>query len=93
MDIFSLKFFIYVVLWNLLISVAGSHAFPDKDEDTDVDIVTECKVMTECTFYTNLIKMQKANLLNLGRETINDELKKQNCGWENDMDPKGKQTI
>ena len=46
--------------------------------------------MTDCEFYTNLIKLQKANILGLKQEVINDELKKQNCGWKNDMDPKGK---
>ena len=93
MDIFSINLLIHVVLWNLLNTAAGSNAFSDKDEDTDVNIVTECKVMTECTFYTDLIKMQKAHSLKIGREIIDGELKKQNCGWENDMDPKGKKII
>ncbi len=84
------KLSIYLFIWNILSNAAAVYAFTDKDKDTDAIITRECKVMTECTFYTDLIKLQKSRLLNLPQEMINDELKKQNCGWENDMDPKGK---
>ena len=62
----------------------------DTDEDTDAKITIECKPVTDCTFYTDLIKLQKARLHNLRQEIITDVLKKQNCGWENDKNPKGK---
>merc|ERR1712141_385417 len=60
------------------------------DEDKNVNITWDCKVLTECKFYTDLIKLQKTRSINLQQESISAELKKQNCGWENDAEPKVK---
>ena len=84
------KLVIHLVLLNLLNNASGISTLTYKDEDADVSITRECKLMKDCTFYTDLIKLKKAGFIKLQQETINDDLEKQNCGWENDMDPKGK---
>ena len=90
------KLLFSLVIWNLLNNAAGISTTSDKDEDRDATITRVCKPVTECTFYTDLIKLQKArspftvtNPVYLQQEMISGELKRQNCGWENDLNPKG----
>ena len=59
------------------------------DKDVEVPITRDCKVTEECEFYTNLITLQKTRISGLEQEAVNDELKKQNCGWE-ELKSKGK---
>ena len=60
------------------------------DEDVEIKITRECIVTKECEFYTNLIKLQRENLLRVDKQILTDELNKQNCGWMDDLHPMGK---
>ena len=93
MEIHFTKLLFHLLMWNLSNNALGISTSTDKDEDADVTITRECKLMSDCAFYTDLLKLKKAGLVNVQQEIINDELVKQNCGWENDMDPKGKKKI
>ena len=59
------------------------------DENIASLVSRECKKLTECELYTNLIELQKTKAIRIGKELITEELKTRKCGWENDMDPKG----
>ena len=59
------------------------------DENIASVVSRECKKLTECELYTNLIELQKTKAIRIGKELITEELKTRKCGWENDMDPKG----
>ena len=73
---------VFVCFWACVYSLV--------DEDVEVPIIRDCKVTEECEFYKDLITLQKTRICGLELEVVNDELKKQKCGWENDMKPKGK---
>ena len=86
MVVYYSKVFIFTLVCALLYENIHSHS----DEDVEIDITRTCKIITECEFYTDLIKLQKTQILGLEQELVNDELKNQNCGWEKDIEPKGK---
>ena len=59
------------------------------DENIALSVSRECKKLTECELYTNLLELQKKKVIRIGKELITEELKNQDCGWEDDMEPKG----
>ena len=59
------------------------------DENIASVVSRECKKLTECELYTNLLELQKKKVIRIGQELITEELKNQDCGWEDDMEPKG----
>ena len=59
------------------------------DENIALSVSRECKKLTECELYTNLLELQKKKVIRIGQELITKELKNQDCGWEDDMEPKG----
>ena len=59
------------------------------DEDVEIAIARKCIVTKECDFYKNLIELQKKSLLRVDKQTLTEELKKQNCGWKDDSEPMG----
>ena len=59
------------------------------DENIASSVSRECKKLTECELYTNLLELQKRKVIRIGQELITEELKNQDCGWEDDMEPKG----
>ena len=59
------------------------------DENIASVVSRECKKLTECELYTNLLELQKKKVIRIGKELITEELKNQDCGWEDDMEPKG----
>ena len=60
------------------------------DEDIKITVTRECIVTEECDFYTNLIKLQKDNKLPVDKKVLFEELKKQNCGWDDHKHAMGK---
>ena len=58
-------------------------------ENNFLAVIFQCKKLTECEVYTNLIELQKTKAIRIGKELITEELKNQDCGWEDDMEPKG----
>ena len=73
------------IFLNRVLGVSVSYT----DEDVEIAIARKCIVTKECDFYTNLIELQKKNLLRVDKQTLTDELKKQNCGWKDDFEPMG----
>ena len=63
------------------------------DEDIKITVKRECIVTEECDFYTNLIKLQKENKLPVDKKVLFDELKKQNCGWDDHKHAMGKNIL
>ena len=63
------------------------------DEDVEIAIARKCIVTKECDFYKNLIELQKKSLLRVDKQTLTEELKKQNCGWKDDSEPMGDNTM
>ena len=59
------------------------------DENIALSVSRECKKLTECELYTDLLELQKKKVIRIGKELITEELKNQDCGWEDDMEPKG----
>ena len=59
--------------------------------DAAIQITTtrECKPVKECTFSKNLMALQKIGIPGLQKTAVSNELMKQNCGWEDDIEPKG----
>merc|ERR1739844_160372 len=57
------------------------------DENIASSVSRECKKLTECELYTNLLELQKRKVIRIGQELITEELKNQDCGWEDDMEP------
>ena len=60
---------------------------PLNDEDIKIKTVRECKALQDCEFYSKLIER---TIPGLKKTTITNELKKQNCGWTNLDEEKGK---
>ena len=63
------------------------------DEDIKITVTRECIVTEECDFYTNLIKLQKENKLPVDKKVLFEELKKQNCGWDDHKHAMGKNIL
>ena len=70
-----------------------SHPLNRSDADVGITTTRECKPVMECTFYKNILALQKIRTLGLQKSAVMNELEKQNCGWEDDIKPKGNYQI
>ena len=66
--------------------IVGLNAVEDASV-IDLSVTRECKALEHCEFYKGLIE---SNIPGLQMNAIADELKKQNCGWDEKQEPKGK---